>query len=148
MPGLTSNPRADIDDTIKISNVLDKVKLVKATLLDQPTPVAGMPELYKSLAASLNKPPFFYVSGSPYQLYPFLREFVATEFADARGPIFLRNFTLTDPTFLFDSFIGDGSSKLEYKVGQITRVRDMYPKRSFLTIGDSTEKDPEVYAEA
>ncbi|KAG7095800.1 hypothetical protein E1B28_006500 [Marasmius oreades] len=137
---------SDIDDTIKVSNVLDKLKLAKSTLLDDPTPVAGMPELYKSLATSMNQPQFIYISGSPFQLYPFLRDFVDTTYP--QGPLFLRNLTITDLGLLLDSFSEDASTKLEYKLSQIARVNVMYPKKSFLSIGDSTEKDPEIYAAA
>ena len=146
---LTSCPSCvDIDDTIKISNVLDKVKLAKTTLFDEPKAVAGMPEVYKSLATSLNDPQFIYISGSPFQLYPFLRDFVATSFPDARGPLFLRNLTITDLDIILDSFSEDEDKKLEYKLSQIARVQAMYPQKSFLSIGDSTEKDPEIYGEA
>jgi len=138
--------RKDIDDTIKISNVLDKIKLVQATLFDDPTPVTGMPEVYASLAQSLNSPQFIYVSGSPYQLYPFLRDFVDTKFSASTGPIFLRNITLLNPANLIDAVAANGDATLDYKVNQITRIQQMYPKKSFLAIGDSTEKDPEVYA--
>ncbi|KAF9260650.1 hypothetical protein L218DRAFT_1051074 [Marasmius fiardii PR-910] len=137
---------SDIDDTIKISNVLDKIKLAKTTLLDDPTPVAGMPEVYKSLATSLNQPQFIYISGSPFQLYPFLRDFVETSFPT--GPLFLRNFTITDLGLILDSFSDDTNKKLEYKLSQIARVNTMYPQKSFLSIGDSTEKDPEIYGAA
>ncbi|KAK7040705.1 hypothetical protein VNI00_009611 [Paramarasmius palmivorus] len=138
----------DIDDTIKISNVLDKIKLAQTTLLDDPTPVAGMPELYASLAQTLNSPQFIYVSGSPFQLYPFLRDFISTSFAESRGPLFLRNLTITDLSLILDSFSEDENAKLEYKLSQIARIQRIYPQKSFLSIGDSTEKDPEIYAEA
>ncbi|KAG7093256.1 hypothetical protein E1B28_006939 [Marasmius oreades] len=137
---------SDIDDTIKVSNVLDKLKLVESTLLDDPTPVAGMPELYNSLAISMNQPQFIYISGSPFQLYPFLRDFVDTTYP--QGPLFLRNFTLTDLGLLMEWFSEDPSAKLEYKLTQIARVNAMYPQKSFLSIGDSTEEDPEIYAAA
>lgn len=137
---------SDIDDTVKISNVLDKLKLVQATLFDDPTPVTGMPEVYASLAQSLNSPQFIYVSGSPYQLYPFLRDFIDTQFSASTGPLFLRNLTLLNPAALIDQISADGDATLDYKVGQITRIHEMYPQKSFLAVGDSTEKDPEVYA--
>ncbi|KAK1229909.1 hypothetical protein PQX77_007008 [Marasmius sp. AFHP31] len=139
---------SDIDDTIKISNVLDKIKLAQTTLFDAPKAVTGMPEVYKSLATSLSDPQFIYISGSPFQLYPFLRNFVATSFPDARGPLFLRNLTITDLDIILDSFSEDENKKLEYKLSQIARVQAMYPQKNFLTIGDSTEKDPEIYGEA
>ncbi|EEB99295.1 hypothetical protein MPER_01051, partial [Moniliophthora perniciosa FA553] len=129
-----------IDDTIKISNVLDKIKLAQTTLLDDPTPVTGMPELYASLAQTLKSPQFIYVSGSPFQLYPFLRDFISTSFAEARGPLFLRNLTITDLGLILDSFSEDEDAKLEYKLSQIARDQRIYPQKNFLTIGDSTEK--------
>jgi phosphatidate phosphatase APP1 len=140
----TSDSWLDIDDTIKVSNVLDKAKLLKATLIDDPTPVTGMPELYASLARSLNSPQFLYVSGSPFQLFPFLRGFVNTTFQASQGPIFLRNLTLNinDLVQLTQS---DGV--LNYKLSQIDRIHGMYPAKKFLTVGDSTEKDPETYGE-
>lgn len=54
---------SDIDDTVKVSNVLNKAALIKSTLIDDPHPVAEMPELY-CLARSI-QPQFIYVSGSP-----------------------------------------------------------------------------------
>jgi phosphatidate phosphatase APP1 len=136
----------DIDDTVKISNVLDKLKLVQTTLLDEPEPVAGMPELYASLATTLNSPQFIYVSGSPFQLYPFLRNFIDTSFSASTGPIFLQNLTLVDVAGLLDFAKSDGV--FEYKSAMIDRIKGMYPNKKFVAIGDSTQKDPETYGEA
>ncbi|KAJ3495715.1 hypothetical protein NLJ89_g10583 [Agrocybe chaxingu] len=136
---------SDIDDTVKISNVLDVVASVKTALLDEPKPVPGMPALYTSLANSL-KPQFFYVTGSTYQFYPFLNQFLDTTFSTAKGPIFTRNLTIIDPAQLISLITS--STTQEYKVGQIDRLRSMYPSKKWLAIGDSTQKDPEAYAEA
>ncbi|KAJ3515611.1 hypothetical protein NLJ89_g1647 [Agrocybe chaxingu] len=138
--------KCDIDDTIKVSHVLDKAKLVKSTLLEPPKAVPGMPEVYASLAKSLKQPQFVYVSGSPYQLYPFLNSFIDTSYAASKGPILLKNLTAVDPVQVV-KFI-TGSNTQAYKVMQIDRLRAMYPAKKWLMVGDSTEKDPEVYAEA
>ncbi|CAA7268767.1 unnamed protein product [Cyclocybe aegerita] len=137
---------SDIDDTIKVSHVLDKAKLIKSTLLEPPKAVPGMPEVYASLAKSLKQPQFVYVSGSPYQLYPFLNSFIDTSYAASKGPILLKNLTAVDPVQTI-KFI-TGSNTQAYKVMQIDRLRAMYPAKKWLMVGDSTEKDPEVYAEA
>ncbi|KAJ8508513.1 hypothetical protein ONZ45_g9222 [Pleurotus djamor] len=140
---------SDIDDTIKISNTLDKLEVVKSTLLDDPKPVVGMPELYASLSRSLttsSPPQFIYVSGSPFQLYPFLRSFVSTTYSASRGPLFLQNLTLIDIPGLLDFAQSDGI--LEYKTEMVQRVQSFYPGKKWLTIGDSTQKDPETYANA
>ncbi|KAF9530570.1 hypothetical protein CPB83DRAFT_763129 [Crepidotus variabilis] len=136
---------SDIDDTIKVSNVLDKAKLAEATLIDDPVAVAGMPQLYSSLAQSLPDPQFIYITGSPFQLYPFLNGFVKSSFAASAGPIWTRKLTLTNPSDLV-SLIGGGDKTLDNKVSQIDRLHALYPNKKWLAIGDSTEKDPEVYA--
>ncbi|KAJ7594271.1 hypothetical protein C8J56DRAFT_432403 [Mycena floridula] len=135
---------SDIDDTVKISNVLNKLKLLEATFLDSPTPVAGMPDLYASLETSLKSPQFIYVSGSPFQLYPFLHDFIGASFP--KGPILLRNLTITDLSSLLSFTSSDGV--FEYKSAMIDRIKGIYPAKKFLVIGDSTEKDPETYGEA
>ncbi|KIY70255.1 hypothetical protein CYLTODRAFT_348076 [Cylindrobasidium torrendii FP15055 ss-10] len=138
---------SDIDDTVKVSHVLNKLKLAKATLFDEPEAVAGMPELYSSLASSLSSPNFIYITGSPYQLYPFLRDFIDTSYSETPGPIFAKNLTLSDLGDL-SSFLFDSNSTFDFKTSQIARVHEMYPNKKFLTVGDSTEKDPETYGEA
>ncbi|THH19711.1 hypothetical protein EW146_g1478 [Bondarzewia mesenterica] len=135
---------SDIDDTVKITNTLDTVKVLEATFIDDPAPVSGMPELYSYLNNALSNPAFFYVSGSPFQLYPFLNDFISTTYPN--GPIFLQNLTFTNIEGLID-LVTDNDEIFEYKVGQIETIHGMYPGKKFLTVGDSTQKDPETYGE-
>ncbi|KAK7061968.1 DUF2183 domain-containing protein [Favolaschia claudopus] len=137
---------SDIDDTVKVSHSLDKLLLAKATLIDTPVPVTGMPEVFKSLAKSLKSPQFIYVSASPFQLYPFLRDFISTTYAASNGPIMLKNLTTTDISDIVDFAQSNGI--FEYKSAMIDRVHGMYPGKKFLLVGDSTQKDPETYGEA
>ncbi|KAG6902734.1 hypothetical protein C0995_012398 [Termitomyces sp. Mi166 len=137
---------SDIDDTIKVSHVLDTLALAKATLIDDPVAVTGMPELYASLASSLNSPQFIYISGSPFQLYPFLHDFVSTTFSATKGPILLQNLTVIDIPQLLEFAGNDGI--FEYKLSQIDRIHGIYPNKKFLAVGDSTQKDPETYGAA
>jgi len=126
--------------------------MIQNTLYKDPLPVPGMPELYKSLAQSLTTetipPQFLYVSGSPMQLQPFLSSFLKSTYPTSKGPIFLQTFSIIDLPKIIES-LGSGADaeKIEYKVSQITRIREMYPQKSFLAIGDSGEMDPEVYGE-
>lgn len=135
---------SDIDDTIKISDVLDKPKLIQNTLFNDPTPVSGMPDLYKSLASSLDSPQFMYVSGSPFQLYPFLHDFINSTYP--QGPLLLRNLSFTDISSILD--FANPNGVLEYKLSQIDTIHGIYPGKTWLTIGDSGEKDPETYGAA
>jgi phosphatidate phosphatase APP1 len=136
-----------IDDTIKISNVLDRFELLRNTFLVDPRPVAGIPQLYASLARSLGDPQFVYISASPFQLYPFLNNFIDTTYAASRGPVFLQNVTMSNPTAIIN-FLTSEQKIFEYKVSQIDRLQIMYPNKKWLAIGDSTQKDPETYGEA
>jgi hypothetical protein len=58
---------SDIDDTIKISNVLSKRLLLKHTFYTYFKPVEGMSDLYQKW--NEQKCQFHYVSASPWQLY-------------------------------------------------------------------------------
>ncbi|TRM66870.1 hypothetical protein BD626DRAFT_484063 [Schizophyllum amplum] len=135
---------SDIDDTIKISHTLDTLELLKATFFDEPEPVAGMPELYAALAEKLD-PQFVYVTGSPYQLYPFLHDFVNTTYSASTGPIYTKNLTLTSIDDLLGFISGDNTQ--EYKVFIIDALHGIFPNKKFLGVGDSTEADPETYGE-
>src|SRR5208282_5385964 len=66
--------RPDIDDTIKITQTSDPIGILRTTFLEEPTPVQGMPQLYSYIQSQIvTTSPFFYLSASPYNLYPFLR---------------------------------------------------------------------------
>ncbi|MEE9326796.1 MAG: App1 family protein [Cocleimonas sp.] len=128
---------SDIDDTIKISNVLDKKELIKNTFLKPYKTTEGMPEYYKKLES---KGAFFhYVSASPWQLYPSLKPFMDESYP--QGTISLRNFRLKDSSII--KFL---QSSEKYKIKQIEDIIQRYPKHDFILIGDSGEHDPEVYA--
>ena len=129
---------------MKITNVLVPAKALEATFLDDPQPVAGMPGLYAALNASLSNPQFIYVTGSPSQLYPFLRSFIDTTYP--AGPILLQNVTLVDvPKVVTLASLDD---LLAYKLVMVDRIQRWYPQKTFLAIGDSTQRDPETYGTA
>jgi hypothetical protein len=62
-----------------VSNVVDKIKFFEPTLFGNATPVEDMPELYVSLAKSLNYPPFIYITGSFFQFCPSIHNCIETE---------------------------------------------------------------------
>ena len=129
---------SDIDDTIKISNVLDKKELIKNTFVEPYQVTEGFPEYYKKLESGGAF--FHYVSASPWQLYPSLKPFM-NEFYP-KGTVSLRNFRVKDTSLL--DFLKPST---EYKISAITDIINRYPKHQYLLIGDSGEHDPEVYAE-
>lgn len=130
---------SDIDDTIKVSNVTDKQALLANTFLREFRPTSGMAELYRGWAES--GAAFHYVSSSPWQLYPALSGFLERE-AFPRGSFHLRQFRLKDESFfnLFQS--GD-----QHKIPAIEAILEAFPGRRFFLVGDSGERDPEIYGE-
>ncbi len=128
---------SDIDDTIKISQVLDGRELLKNTFLRPFPAVPGMADAYTEWAGS--GVAFHYVSASPWQLYPALSEFVG-EKGFPGGSLHLRIFSLRKEDRI--DFFGPSE---EYKIETISGLLGSYPSRRFILVGDSGEKDPEVY---
>ena len=130
---------SDIDDTIKISEVRDRHAMLRNTFLREFIPVPGMAEFYQTLARS-NHAQFHYVSASPCQLHQPLAEF-AEAHGFPRGTFALKEFRWKNRTFL--SLF---NSPEKYKPTVIEPLLKQFPQRRFVLIGDSGERDPEVYA--
>lgn len=134
---------SDIDDTIKVTLTDHVSGALKTTFLDDPTPIKGMPELYWHMNTALNNPPFWYLSASPYNLYPFLHDFRDKHYP--RGTLELRNASWQNVLHFIES-VSRGTR--EYKIGKMEeRIFKYWPKRRFVCLGDSTQSDPEVYGE-
>ncbi len=117
------------------------IGILRSTFVSDPTPIRGMPELYKRVNTTLN-PSWFYVSASPYNLYPFLRNFLHAHYPP--GPIILRDASWQD----LGGFLTSLTQGTEaYKSSRIDRIHDCLPKRKVLCVGDSTQSDPEAYGD-
>jgi phosphatidate phosphatase APP1 len=134
---------SDIDDTIKITMTSDPIGILRSTFIDTPTPVAGMPELYAHIHKLLTpKTPFFYLSASPYNLYPFLHAFREQHYPF--GQLILRDASwLTVPGLLSNLTLGTE----DYKVDRMQKIHSWLPKKKMICIGDSTQSDPEAYGD-
>ena len=129
---------SDIDDTIKITEVRNRTATLRNTFLREFQPVPGMADVYRSIARS-NQATFHYVSASPWQLYEPLAEFVRAKSFPA-GTFELKQFRWKDRSAL-DLF----ASPEKFKPGVIEPLLKQFPKRKFILIGDSGERDPEIY---
>ncbi len=129
---------SDIDDTIKVSEVRDRKALLANTFLKEYQAVPEMAETYQAWEKSGAK--FHYVSAGPWQLFSPLEKFLKTESFPA-GALHLRRIGRKDFNFL-DLF--DSSS---YKIAAIETILKDFPYRDFILVGDSAEKDPEVYSQ-
>ena len=132
---------SDIDDTIKRTQTPDETGIVKTTFVEHATPIPHMPQLYSHIQNELS-PTWFYLSASPYNLYTFLRQFLHSYYP--KGSILLRNTSVSDPAGLAKTI---SENTYEFKTSQIEKIYDWLPRRKVLCIGDSTQKDPETYAD-
>jgi phosphatidate phosphatase APP1 len=125
---------SDVDDTIIETGVQRVGLMVRQTFTGSAltrTPFPGAAELYRDLAAGGN--PFFYVSSSPWNLHAFLLAFL--EHRDfPLGPLLLRDLLGTR----------EGRAR---KHERIEEVLELHPALRFVLIGDSGEKDPQIYAD-
>jgi len=133
---------SDIDDTVKITNYLDKKEFYKNTFLREFKQVPGMKELFHACKSKYdNNCSIHYVSASPYQLFEELSNFFTTA-GFPSATYHLKRIRVKDKTLL--QLFADPE---DYKIRQITPILNTYPLRKFILIGDSGEKDPEVYKE-
>lgn len=130
---------SDIDDTVKLSYVTDHKKLFESSFFNDFLPVEGMPELYQKWYAQGAK--FHYVSSSPWQLYEPLNYFMRSHgFPEAT--LSLKMVRFKDETF-FNLF----KSATKTKPQAINAIIKHYPNRKYILLGDSGEKDAQVYAQ-
>ena len=121
---------SDVDDTVKITNVLDRDERAKNAAFSK-LAFVGMPELYRYILGQ-NYPAgrLMFLSGSPFILSHKVDELLKAHFPTYK-------LTLRDVTEL-------PSSALDYKK---KHMQEMYgvSEDNFLLVGDDTESDPEVY---
>ncbi len=129
---------SDIDDTVKVSNVADRRELLKNTLLREFVAVPGMPEVFSRWEEA--GAAFHYVSASPWQLSNCLCSFLGAAGLPA-GSMHLKLFRLKDSTPL-----GRLTARKRSKRRTIEQIMSDFPGRRFTLVGDSGERDPEVYA--
>ena len=129
---------SDIDDTILVTEVTSKAKMVYNSLLkkfDKRRPVQDTPELYQQLSrgnSPLGKPHFVYLSSSPSFLSRLLKTFIQKhEFP--QGTIILKK-----------SLASGGHDS--HKSGWLKKVAARYPGKPLVLIGDSGEQDPFIYS--
>ena len=128
---------SDIDDTIKVSQVRDKQALLNNTFFKEFEPVSGMEKVYKAWAK--DGAAFHYVTASPWQLFAPLESFREKSGFPA-GTFHMKQFRLKDSS-AWSLF----ASPTDYKPKVIEPILKDFPKRQFILVGDSGEKDPEVY---
>lgn len=129
---------SDIDDTIKITNVLDRREMLANTFLRAYQAVPGMADAYRRFAAQ--GVAIHYVSASPLPLLGALQELAARE-GFPRGSLALRPFRWVDGTAI--ELLEPSET---YKTEAIAAIVESFERRAFVLVGDTGERDPEIYA--
>lgn len=133
---------SDLDDTVVHSvatNVLKMAWIVVRNNAHTRLPFPGVAAFYEALRRGAEdgvENPIFYVSSSPWNIYDLLEDFLDVHGVPA-GPLFLKDWS---PTVL--------GKHRDHKLGIIRTLLNTYPELPFVLIGDSGEKDPEIYLQA
>ncbi|SEF54117.1 App1 family protein [Algoriphagus boritolerans] len=136
---------SDIDDTILTTGAMRMWEMLKVTFTQNAhtrISFAGVSEFYDALRKGRDEivsNPIFYVSSSPWNIYDFLMEFLDAH-GIPKGPLMLRDIGLSR-----DQFIA-GSHEV-HKLKQINHILEVFQELSFILIGDSGQKDPQIYFE-
>ncbi len=127
---------SDVDDTILETGVQRVARMILQTFTGSAVtrvPFPGAAELYRDLANGGHNP-VFYISSSPWNLHDFIVGFLRHRGFPA-GPVLLRD------------LLGSTAGNREEKHDRIREVLDLHPALSFVLIGDSGERDPDIYAD-
>jgi len=133
---------SDVDDTILKSfatNTYLKIKTLVFNNASSRVAFEGVPKLYQNLQANPDGRvnPLFFVSGSSWNLYDLLDRFCRTHDIP-KAPFFLREMGIDNNMFI-------QHKTHDFKLNKIKELLEFYPNIPVVFIGDSGQKDPEVY---
>lgn len=136
---------SDIDDTVMRTDMLNLFSMASNTFLNNSRtrlPFEGVAAFYDALRRGVIEDasnPIFYVSSSPWNLYDLIADFFVVR-GIPNGPLFLVDLGIDR-----DKLLAPGHHK--HKTETIQTLLDTYPELPFILIGDSGQKDPEIYLE-
>ncbi|WP_299535172.1 App1 family protein [Ulvibacterium sp.] len=135
---------SDIDDTILHTGVVSSLKwrVILNTVFRNAVhrkPLEGTADFYNLLhtgASGQKANPIFYVSHSPWNLYRYLELFLRTN-NFPKGPIILRRMSSFN--------LNKSKAGKPQKQKEIANILETYPNLPFILIGDSGERDADIY---
>ena len=129
---------SDIDDTIKISNVNDTKALLRTAFTENFKPVPDIRNIFSSWKNQ--GADFIYLTATPWQLHQSISAFLEKE-NYPKGVLFMKSFGAKD------SYSSILDSPVKFKTPIIQTIMRDFPAKKFILIGDSSEKDSEIYAD-
>ncbi len=136
---------SDIDDTVVFTGVANKVLMLWRLFFQGPRSriaFPGVSALYRALHGGPGGDqdnPMLYVSRGPWAIYELLDEFFRLHEIPVGPVLFLRQWGLTPQSPL-------PRRQHHFKRDLIRTMLDVYNDRPVVLIGDSGQKDPEIYA--
>lgn len=136
---------SDVDDTILISkatNTWKKLRLMLFKNAHSRLPFEGVAAFYRALQEGTSNTynPIFYVSSSEWNLYDLLVDFCKVR-GIPKGPFLLQ--TLEEDWY---KFWKSGGGTHGHKADKIRHILSTYHDLKFILIGDSGQKDAEIYS--
>lgn len=137
---------SDVDDTVLISHSTEAFKAIRLLLFRNARsrmPFAGVGALYKALCKGNGElpNPIFYVSSSEWNLYDLLVDFFNFNNI-AKGTFLLHDYRTS-----IANLTGRSHERHNHKLDKIETLLNTYPHRQFIFIGDSGQRDAEIYGE-
>jgi len=130
---------SDFDDTVIISNVTHKARLIWQLLFKnykQREAVAGMADRFQKILSNSPDKPLFFITGSPRQFHNAIQKFLDYHNFPKRTLI-TKKIHGKNPYALF--------AQHDYKSEQIEKLIALYPQVKWILFGDSGEADREIY---
>lgn len=136
---------SDLDDTVIRTGATRRLRNIRTVLFNTAhtrAPFPGVAAFYRALTLGPDgrgHNPIFYVSSSPWNLYGMFETFMEVRDLPV-GPIFLKDFGFTEDKFFKTSHEG-------HKLDRIRKLMKTYPELPFVLVGDSGQKDAEIYGQ-
>ncbi|WP_240761557.1 App1 family protein [Nitrosococcus wardiae] len=137
---------SDIDDTVMYTGVANKIKMLWRLFVQGPhsrVAFPGVAAFYRALhngVAGTEQNPVLYVSRGPWSLYEVLDEFFHLHGIPIGPILFLRDWGFT-PRHPFPR------RREGHKLALIRDMLALYQEQPFILIGDSGQRDPEIYSQ-
>ena len=142
-PDSTFGVISDLDDTViqsRVSNFLLAARTVMLGNARTRLPFPGVAALYQALEKGgdgKRRNPIYYVSSSPWNLHDLIAEFLELQ-RIPDGPICLRDWDVHVNAL--------SATRLKtHKEPLIREILDTNPSLPFILIGDTSQRDPEIY---
>jgi phosphatidate phosphatase APP1 len=137
---------SDIDDTIMETGVASKIKMIWRLFMqgaESRVAFPGVAALLQALhrgVSGVEANPMLYVSRAPWSIYKVLDEFFNLHDIPVGPILFLREWGLTLQSPL-------PRRAQDHKLDLIRNMLELYRELPFVLIGDSGQRDPEIYAQ-